>query len=128
MRIVTINRTAIMTLLFLLAGIFGSNSLLAASRQVLILHDSSGDFGHIGKENAIMLENLLGHFDADITVAPVSSYTSGLIENNDATFYIGSTFDEESYLGEGSAEQQNYRNFIKDAATTGKPITWIQHN
>ena len=128
MRRVNINRAAIVTMLFLLTGLFGSNSLLAASRQVLILHDSSGDFGHIGKENAIMLENLLGHFDADFTVTPVSSYTSGLIGNNDATFYIGSTFDEESYLGEGSAEQQNYRNFIKDAATTGKPITWIQHN
>lgn len=128
MQLAKMNRKAIISVLCLLACLGCSNSLFAATQQILIVHDSSGPTGQVGKDFAIMLENLLGHFDADITVTPASSYTSGLIESKDATFYIGSTFNEESFLGAGSSAQQNYRSFIGDAATTGKPMTWLNYN
>ena len=126
MLLAKINRKVIM--LCLLTCLGSTHSLFAATKQVLVLHDSSGPSGHVGKEFAIMLENLLGHFDTDISVLPVSSYTAGSIANRDATFYIGSTFNEEGFLEEGSSAQQNYRSFIADAATTSKPMTWINYN
>ncbi len=128
MRLIKTYRKSITSILCLLAFLGGSSSLFAANKQVLILHDSSGPTGHIGKEFAIMLENLLGHFDADISILPVSSYTAGLIDSQDATFYIGSSFNEEGELENGSSEQQNYRSFLGDAATTDKPMTWMNFN
>jgi len=128
MRISKFNGKAVF-ITFLLLACFGSSaSLNAATKQVLILHDSSGQWGYLGKEYAIMLENLLGHFDASVTTKPVSSYSSGEINNQDATFYIGSTYNEKSYLSANASKQQNYQNFLTDAATTSKTVAWINHN
>ena len=128
MQFAKMNHKALISILCLLACLGGSNNLFAANQQVLILHDSTGEKGYLGKEFAIMLENLLGHFDTEVTITPVSSYTSGSVENQDATFYIGSTFDEEVNLKEGSSAQQSYRSFLGDTATTSKPIAWINYN
>jgi uncharacterized protein YdaL len=115
----------IFSALFMMA--YGGNSL-AASKQVLVLHDSSGSYGYLGKEYAIMLRNLLGHFDADITILPAKSYKQGMIDQHDATFYLGSTYDEASYLPSGTQEQINYDAFIHDAATTSRSVAWINYN
>ena len=115
----------IFNLLVMLA--FSSNAM-ANTKQLLILHDSSGPFGYLGKEYAIMLRNLLGHFDANVTILPAKSYTSGTIDQKDATFYIGSTYDEPSFLTAGSQQRLNYDAFIRDAATTTKTVAWINYN
>jgi len=128
MRISKFGGKAIFITFLLLAYLGSSGSVYAATKQVLILHDSSGQWGYLGKEYAIMLGNLLGHFDANVTTKPVSSYSSGEINNQDATFYIGSTYDEKSYLAADPSKQQNYNNFLADAATTGKTVAWINHN
>ena len=77
----------------------------AAPLEVLILHDSAGPWGYLGAEYALMTENVLGHFEAGVTTQPVTSYTPGLVESFDATFYIGSTYEERSYHGAGSPER-----------------------
>ena len=118
----------VIPILFILSCLAMASNAFAATRQVLILHDSSGPTGHVGKEFAIMLENLLGHFDADVTVMPVSSYTGGLIDSQDATFYIGSTFDEAGFFEDGSSEQQSYSSFIQEAASTPKTLVWLNYN
>jgi uncharacterized protein YdaL len=128
MRSSLFGRKAIFSIFCLLAYLASVGSVHAANKQVLILHDSSGEWGYLGKEYSIMLKNLLGHFDASVTTKPVSSYTSGEINNQDATFYIGSTYDEESYLSSDPAKQKNYQDFLADAATTGKTVAWINHN
>jgi uncharacterized protein YdaL len=126
MQLVNFSRKAVTSIIFLLIFLGGSSNAFSAPRQVLILHDSSGPTGFVGKDYAILLENLLGHFDSEITVQPVSSYTEGTIEEHDATFYIGSTFNEESYLTDQPLD--NYRSFIKDAATSSKPLAWLNNN
>jgi len=115
-------------LLNLLLMLAFSGTALASTKQLLILHDSSGPFGYLGKEYAIMLRNLLGHFDANVTILPAKSYTSGTIDQQDATFYIGSTYDEPSFLPAGSQQRLNYDAFIQDAATTTKTVAWINYN
>ena len=115
----------VFNMLFLLA-ISGNSQ--AASKQLLILHDSSGPYGYLGKEYAIMLRNLLGHFDANITILPAKSYVQGMVEQQDATFYLGSTYNEASYLTTGTQERINYDAFVRDAATTNQSIAWINYN
>lgn len=117
----------------LLGSLFWNSTALAAptaaSKQLLILHDASGPYGYLGREYAIMLRNLLGHFEnAHVTILPAKSYTPGMIDAHDATFYIGSTYNEASFIPAGSQERINYETFVRDAATTTKTIAWINFN
>jgi uncharacterized protein YdaL len=95
---------------------------------VLILYDTAGAWGYLGGEYALMLQNLLGHFSVAVTSQPVRTYSSGQLNNYAVTFYIGSTYDEASFYMDGSPERLNYDAFIIDAATTTKPVVWINHN
>ncbi len=128
MRISKFGTKAIFSFFCLLVFLGNSHAVYAAKKKILILHDSSGQWGYLGKEYAIMLGNLLGHFKTKITTEPVSSYSPGEMNNKDATFYIGSTYDEEGYLPADSSQKQSYKSFLNDAATTRKPIVWINHN
>ena len=104
-----------------------SSNALAVTKQVLILHDSTGKIGFQGREFAIMLQNLLGHFDTNTVILPAKSYVPGTIDQKDVTFYIGSTFDE---LGKLTTQQEkdNYEAFIGDAAKTTKTVAWMNYN
>jgi len=74
-----------------------------------------------------MLRNLLGHFDGNTTILPVKSYSPGTINRMDASFYIGSTFDEFGKLS-SPQEKSNYKTFTSDAAKTSKPMVWMNYN
>ena len=111
--------------LFILLA-YGSHAI-AATQQVLILHDSTGKVGFQGREFAIMLQNLLGHFDTHVDILPVKSYIPGTIDQRDVTFYIGSTYDELSKLATAQ-EKANYEAFIADAAKTSKTVAWMNYN
>jgi uncharacterized protein YdaL len=104
-----------------------SSVTLAAPKQILILHDSTGKTGFQGREFAIMLRNLLGHFDTNTTILPAKSYVPGTIDQKDVTFYIGSSYGE---LGNLSTQQEkdNYEAFIGDAAKTTKTVAWMNYN
>ena len=113
-----------------LVATVGRNSVrvTADPLPVLILYDSAGTWGYLGGEYALMLQNLLGHFDVAVTSGPVRSYSAGTLNNYAVTFYIGSTYDEASYYPAGSPERAAYNAFVADAATTSRKIVWVNHN
>ncbi|SFV52741.1 hypothetical protein MNB_SV-13-983 [hydrothermal vent metagenome] len=99
-----------------------------SSNSVLILYDTVGEFGHIGKENAIFLENLLGHFNLDITSKPANEYQSNDMSDKRAVFYIGTSFNAINQYAVGSDERVAYENFYKDIAIKDKKVIWMNYN
>src|SRR5882762_255931 len=72
---------------------FGQLSLAAATRpsptdDVLVLYDSSGQYGWVGEMNARFLVNLLGHFPQTYQMMPVERYLSRDALRFRATFYF----------------------------------------
>src|SRR5206468_6938995 len=81
-------------------GNTGSNPGSAAAYvptgpRTLVLYDApAGDeYQKLGFSYAIMLRNLLGHFDAAVDLVPVEKYGAGMIEAHAATFYLGASYD-----------------------------------
>ena len=87
--------------------------------KTLVLYDAPAgtEFEKLGMGYAIMLRNLLGHFDAQVDMVPVQQYTAGKINNYDATFYIGSYYDNHAPTA-----------FLADAAVTQKTLVWFKYN
>ena len=87
--------------------------------RALILYDAPQNqaFQKFGLIYAIMLENLLGHFKADVTLKPIGDYSDGVVESYDATFYLGSYYDNPVP-----------QSFMNDVMTTQKTIVWFKYN
>ena len=87
--------------------------------KTMVLYDAPAgtEFEKMGFSYAIMLRNLLGHFDAQVDLVPVQSYTAGKINNYDATFYLGSYYDNQLPAA-----------FLADAATTTRTLVWFKYN
>lgn len=87
--------------------------------RVLVLHDEpeNNPYARLGRGYAIMLENLLGHFDARVDLLPTSHYTPNRVDQYDATFYIGWATGEELP-----------QRFLSDVLSTRKPVVWIRSN
>ena len=100
----------------------------AYCEDVLILYDSSGQHGHVGSTHAVLLENLLGHFNVSVAHKPVSAYQSGEMGTALATFYIGAIFNEASNYAPESDESANYNHFLNDASQTTAPLVWFNYN
>lgn len=64
--------------------------------SVLVLYDTTGEFGWLGKLYSLKLQNLLAHFDAKVTRKPLGQYVAGDLALHDASFYIGSSWTETS--------------------------------
>lgn len=62
--------------------------------SILVLYDNSGEFAWLGKMYSLKLQNLLGHFDAKVTLKPLGQYVAGDLALHNAGFYIGSTWTE----------------------------------
>ena len=62
--------------------------------KTLVLYDAppGTQFEKLGLGYAIMLRNLLGHFDAQVDLVPVHQYTAGKVNAYDATFYLGAYY------------------------------------
>lgn len=105
-------------------------NVLAArgAEPVLILYDSAGPYGQVGKNHSILLTNLLGHFSLPVNAKPVSQYRRGEMQHQTATFYIGATFEEQHYYEPGSEQWQHYSDFLADAAATDTPLIWLNYN
>lgn len=99
-------------------------------QNVLILYDSAGPYGDQGKTNALLLENLLGHFDLNITSKPANAYIANEMvdENITTVFYLGTTFDVLSYYQGDPNGHSSYMNFYHDIATQNKMVVWINYN
>lgn len=87
--------------------------------KTLVLYDAppGTEFQKLGMSYAIMLGNLLGHFDAQVDMVPVQNYTAGKINSYDATFYLGAYYDNALPAA-----------FLTDAATTQKTLVWFKYN
>ena len=101
---------------------------VAAGPSVLILFYSASDWGILGAEYAVMLENLLGHFPATVSRKPVIAYAAGDAGRYDATFYIGAIYDEPLFYPPGSRERAGFTAFVRDAANPARPLVWINYN
>jgi uncharacterized protein YdaL len=111
---------------FLVALAFGAALFAAPASQaqaappnVLVVYDapSGTEYDKLGLAYAIMLRNLLGHFQANVTLQPVQGYTAGEVNNFDATFYLGAIYANPLPAA-----------FLADAATTTKKLVWFKYN
>jgi uncharacterized protein YdaL len=91
----------------------------ATPPKVLALYDapSGTPWDKLGFAYAIMLRNLLGHFDAQVEMLPVQQYTPGKVEGYTATFYLGSAYDHPIPAA-----------FLADATATTKTVVWFKYN
>lgn len=87
--------------------------------SALVLYDAppNDSYSKLGLAYAIMLRNLLGHFDGTITLKPVQEYTAGMIESYQATFYLGSHYDNAVPAA-----------LLSDVTTTQKTVVWFKYN
>ncbi len=87
--------------------------------RTLVLYDAppGQTFTKLGMAYAIMLRNLLGHFDSAVDMVPVQNYTAGQVNNYDATFYLGAYYDNPVPPA-----------FMADATTTAKTVVWFKYN
>lgn len=88
--------------------------------KTLVLYDAPAatvDANKLGKAYAIMLRNLLGHWNTTVDMLPVQSYTTGRLANYDATFYIGSHYDNPVPA-----------TFLVDVHSSTKTVVWFKYN
>jgi uncharacterized protein YdaL len=90
-----------------------------AGPRVLALYDAPAgtEFEKLGLAYAIMLRNLLGHWNAQVDLVPVQNYAAGQVNNYQATFYLGSYYDNQVPAA-----------FLADASTTTKTVVWFKYN
>lgn len=92
-----------------------------ASIKALVLYDApaNNEFQKFGLAYAIMLRNLLGHWDTSVDLKPVHEYTTqGLMNNYNAVFYLGSYYDNPVPAA-----------LIADVANnTTRPVVWFKYN
>jgi uncharacterized protein YdaL len=91
----------------------------AAGPHILALYDapSGTEWDKLTFAYAIMLRNLLGHFNAQVDLLPVQNYAPGAVDQYDATFYLGGIYDNQLPAA-----------FLADAAVTTKTLVWFKYN
>jgi uncharacterized protein YdaL len=94
-------------------------AVLPPGPRTLVLYDAppGSTYEKLGLSYAIMLRNLLGHFNAQVSLLPVQQYAAGMTEAHDATFYLGALYDNRLPPA-----------FLADAATTQKTLVWFKYN
>lgn len=87
--------------------------------RALVLYDQpiGQPFQNLGKAYAIMLSNLLGHWDAQVDAVPAHRYEAGAAERYDATFYIGAWFDHPLP-----------QHLLEDLHRTERTVVWFKYN
>ncbi|WP_432827946.1 DUF2334 domain-containing protein [Dactylosporangium sp. CA-092794] len=84
--------------------------------KTLVLYDSTGPYGWLGEDYAMMTTNLVSHFGA-WAAHPVGTYTAGELAKYSAVVYVGSTYDEPIPTA-----------FLDDVLATSKPVVWMYDN
>ena len=88
--------------------------------RTLVLYDDPGpgvDGNRLGYAYAIMLRNLIGHWNTTVDMVPVKNYTAGQLEGYAATFYIGSYYDHPIPAS-----------LLIDVDATTKTVVWFKYN
>jgi len=116
----TFKRIALLVVL-VSATLFSDRPAQAQTTTVktLVLYDAPtvGDYRKLGYAYAIMLRNLLGHWNTTVDLVPVQNYTAGQVEQYGATFYLGAIYDTPVPT-----------TFIADVDKTTKPVVWFKYN
>ena len=91
----------------------------ATTASTLILYDNpqNDPYSKLGLIYAIMLRNLLGHFNTTVTIEPVQNYTAGQIGATTATFYIGDYYNNPLPTA-----------FMNDVMTAKNTVVWFKYN
>ncbi len=113
-------RKRVAAFLVILAALLGGPLAFAQKGPAaLVLYDAPAGqpYEKMGKAYAIMLSNLLGHWDAKIDAIPVQEYTTGKMENYQTIFYLGSWYDNPLPAA-----------FLRDVDTTSKTVVWFKYN
>ena len=87
-----------------------------APPSALVLYDTTGPYGFLGEEYAMLSANLAGHFGT-VKTEPVVNYKAGQISSSSATIYIGSTYGEPLPTA-----------FLDDVASATRPVLWMYDN
>jgi uncharacterized protein YdaL len=90
-----------------------------AQGRALILYDAvaGSPTEKFGLAYAIMLSNLLGHFNEQVNLLPINRYTAGSVELYQTTFYLGSHYDNRVPAA-----------FLQDVRRTNRTIVWFKNN
>lgn len=92
------------------------NFLETTPSGLLVLYDTTSDYGWLGELYTIGARTLLTHF-GDVTALPVAQYQAGDINKYLGVMYVGSTFDEPIPVA-----------FLDDVLATQLPVMWIYDN
>ena len=105
--------------LLLAAVLVAPTAWAQSGPRTLVLYDAPPGtaFTKLGYAYAIMLRNLLGHFDSQVSMVPVQNYTPGQLNQYDATFYLGAYYDNPVPPA-----------FLADAVNTTKTVVWFKYN
>ena len=97
----------------------GGTTTTSTPAPMLVLYDAppNDQYTNLGKSYAIMLYNLLAHFNTTITLLPVQNYTAGMTEQYTAIFYMGSYYNNPIPAA-----------FLSDVTTTQKTVVWFKYN
>lgn len=105
------------------AGTTGTTTLTAPVKA-LVLYDqgTSGPYKKLGFAYAIMLRNLLGHFNAAVDMYDVGQYPQSAtygkkIDDYQAVFYVGALYDNPLPS-----------TFLYDVSQTQKTVVWFKYN
>jgi uncharacterized protein YdaL len=101
-----------------------SPSVIGPSHKVLVLYDEpqGKEFQKLGKAYAIMLRNLIGHWNPTVDVVPVEQYTAGKMEQYHASMYVG------SYYRGAAADLLLPASLLADVSKTKKTFVWFKNN
>lgn len=101
------------------AGVSGT-WIPARAKKVLIVYPASRAFRGTSpqqeQDNAIMMQNLLGHFDVDVTLCTSQEYRKGQMEGFDAFFYVG------------TYQEKIPRTLLSDLVEWNGPTMWLGRN
>lgn len=87
--------------------------------RTLVLYDQpmGQPYQNLGKAYAIMLANLLGHWQAQVETMPAHRYQAGSVERFDAIFYLGAWFDHPLPSS-----------LLADLTATRRTVVWFKYN
>lgn len=106
-------------LVALLFAAFATGNHAQTGPKTLILYDAppATEFEKLGLGYAIMLKNLLSHFDSQADLLPVQQYSPGKLNGYDATFYLGAYYDNPVPAS-----------LMQDIKASPKPVVWFKYN
>lgn len=118
-------RTFFLGLIATLSFSLGSVAMAQTTTpKTLILYDApAGTYQKFGMASAILLRNLLGHFNTTVDMLPIESYSAGKLANYDHTFYLGALYDNPVPASFKADVNNNMA-----ATTNQKTVVWFKYN